>query len=50
MFLLSYFKVYTKVIRMMKYEVRLDAFEGPLDLLLHLINEAKVDIYDIPMT
>lgn len=35
---------------MMKYSVRLDAFEGPLDLLLHLINEAEVDIYDIPMT
>lgn len=33
----------------MKYNVRLDAFEGPLDLLLHLINEAEVDIYDIPM-
>src|SRR5699024_1938725 len=31
------------------YSVKLDAFEGPLDLLLHLINEAKVDIYDIPV-
>ncbi len=27
---------------------KLDAFEGPLDLLLHLIDKNKVDIYDIP--
>lgn len=31
----------------MKYEVLLDEFEGPLDLLLHLIKESKVDIWDI---
>ena len=31
----------------MEYEVRIDAFEGPLDLLLHLIKESKVDICDI---
>ncbi|MBI5975337.1 segregation and condensation protein A [Staphylococcus canis] len=31
------------------YEVQLDAFNGPLDLLLHLINEFEIDIYDIPM-
>lgn len=31
------------------YEVKLDAFNGPLDLLLHLINEFEIDIYDIPM-
>ena len=31
----------------MSYEVRIDAFEGPLDLLLHLLKEAKVNIYDI---
>ncbi|WP_088102298.1 segregation/condensation protein A [Halalkalibacter urbisdiaboli] len=31
------------------YSVKLDAFEGPLDLLLHLINQAEVDIYDIPV-
>lgn len=30
-------------------EVRIDAFEGPLDLLLHLIRKNEVDIYDIPM-
>lgn len=28
---------------------KLDTFEGPLDLLLHLIDEAEVDIYDIPI-
>lgn len=31
------------------YQVKIDAFEGPLDLLLHLINEYKIDIYDIPV-
>ncbi len=30
-------------------EVFLDAFEGPLDLLLYLIRKANVDILDIPM-
>src|SRR5512144_3217133 len=30
-------------------EVVLDAFEGPLDLLLYLIRKANVDILDIPM-
>jgi segregation and condensation protein A len=28
---------------------KLPAFEGPLDLLLHLIKENKIDIYDIPI-
>jgi segregation and condensation protein A len=31
------------------YTIRLPAFEGPLDLLLHLIREHKIDIYDIPI-
>ncbi|MCM3762921.1 segregation/condensation protein A [Alkalihalobacillus oceani] len=31
------------------YSVKLETFEGPLDLLLHLINQAEVDIYDIPV-
>ena len=31
------------------YKVRLDAFEGPLDLLLHLIRKEEVDICDIPI-
>ncbi len=33
----------------MALEVKLGAFEGPLDLLLHLIEKNKVDIYDIPI-
>lgn len=32
-----------------KYKVKLDAFEGPLDLLLHLVNKLEIDIYDIPV-
>lgn len=32
------------------YQVKLDVFEGPLDLLLHLINQYEIDIYDIPMS
>jgi segregation and condensation protein A len=31
------------------YQVRLPAFEGPLDLLLHLIRKHEVNIYDIPI-
>ena len=31
------------------YEVKLEIFEGPMDLLLHLIRKHKVDIYDIPL-
>lgn len=31
------------------YQVKLDAFEGPLDLLLHLIRKHEVNIYDIPI-
>lgn len=34
----------------MEYKVRIDAFEGPLDLLLHLLKESKVDIYDIKIS
>lgn len=37
---------------MTKYEaltLELEAFEGPLDLLLHLINQMEIDIYDIPI-
>ena len=33
----------------MGISVRLQAFEGPLDLLLHLIDKNKVNIYDIPI-
>jgi segregation and condensation protein A len=31
------------------YPVRLQSFEGPLDLLLHLIKKNEVNIYDIPI-
>lgn len=30
-------------------QVKLEAFEGPLDLLLHLIKKNEIDIYDIPI-
>jgi len=33
----------------MAYNIKLDVFEGPLDLLLHLIKDHEVDIYDIPI-
>ena len=32
------------------YPVRLENFQGPLDLLLHLIKKHELDIYDIPIT
>ena len=31
------------------YQVKLDSFEGPLDLLLHLIRKHELNIYDIPI-
>lgn len=34
----------------MGLEIKIDIFEGPLDLLLHLIKKAEVDIYDIPIS
>lgn len=34
---------------MEEYEVKLPTFEGPLDLLLHLIKKHEIDIYDIPI-
>ncbi len=34
----------------MAYQVKLENFEGPLDLLLYLIKEHEVDIYDIPIS
>lgn len=33
----------------MAIPVKLEVFEGPLDLLLHLIDKNKIDIYDIPI-
>jgi|SRR5690625_1749102 len=32
-----------------KYYVKLDAFEGPLDLLLHLVKQYEIDIYEVPL-
>ena len=37
------------MIFMDKYTIKLEAFEGPMDLLMHLIEKNKIDIYDIPM-
>lgn len=34
---------------MSSISVKLDAFDGPLDLLLHLIEKNKIDIFDIPI-
>jgi len=31
------------------YKVKLDSFEGPLDLLVHLIRTNEVNVYDIPI-
>ena len=33
----------------MEYKIMIDEFEGPMDLLLHLIDRAEIDIYDIPI-
>ena len=33
----------------MELSVKLESFEGPLDLLLHLIDKNKINIYDIPI-
>ena len=33
----------------MEISYKLEHFEGPLDLLLHLIEKNKVSIYDIPI-
>jgi len=33
----------------MSIPIKLEAFEGPLDLLLHLIDKNKINIYDIPI-
>lgn len=33
----------------MSYSIKLESFEGPLDLLLHLIDKNEIDIYDIPI-
>jgi segregation and condensation protein A len=35
---------------LLDYKVRLEVFEGPLDLLLYLIKKEEIDIYDIPIS
>ena len=35
---------------MKEYRVRFDVFEGPLDLLLHLVRKQEVDIYQVNLT
>ena len=30
-------------------DIKLKDFEGPLDLLLHLVSKYEVDIYDVPI-
>lgn len=37
------------VVVLMQVNVKTAGFEGPLDLLLHLIKQLEIDIYDIPM-
>lgn len=32
------------------YHVKFDTFEGPLDLLLHLVKQYEIDLYDIPVS
>jgi segregation and condensation protein A len=35
---------------MSEYKVKFEVFEGPLDLLLHLIKKEEVDIYEVNLT
>ena len=32
------------------YNIKLNNFEGPMDLLLYFINRDRIDIYDIPIS
>ena len=32
-----------------EYQVNIPAFEGPMDLLLHLVTKNRIDIHDIPI-
>ena len=33
----------------MEFKIMIDQFEGPLDLMLHLIHENKLDLFDLDM-
>ena len=35
---------------MSNLEFHLDHFDGPMDLLMHLIDKNRIDIYDIPIS
>ena len=35
---------------MAEYKIKFEVFEGPLDLLLHLIKKEEVDIYEVNLT
>lgn len=49
MFLTNLVKLYINREYDMNYKIEIDAFQGPMDLLLHLIEKAQIDIYDIPI-
>ena len=34
----------------MDYKIHIENFDGPMDLLLHLVKETKLDIYEIQMS
>ena len=34
---------------MEQYSINLECFQGPMELLMHLIDKNKIDIYDIPI-
>ena len=34
----------------MSYNIKLDIFEGPMDLLLHLVQKEKIDIYEVSVS
>ncbi|WP_338965712.1 MULTISPECIES: segregation/condensation protein A [unclassified Spiroplasma] len=38
------------MLNLSRYEVKLDNFSGPLDLLLHLVKEKEIDLFDIKLT
>lgn len=41
--------IYRFKINIMSYQIKINVFEGPYDLLLFLIKKGEIDIYDIPI-
>ena len=41
--------IYCFKIKIMSYQIKINVFEGPYDLLLFLIKKGEIDIYDIPI-